>query len=355
MWATPVESSGGVLGVGAGNELSFVNAGVIKDKVDALMALSAELVQQPAFDQRELDRQKQQAMSGMQVSYDDPEFVAGVVYDRLIYGFHPYGRSPGGTLESIAKISRNDLIAFHRTWFAPNNSILAIVGDLTADEMFASAEKAFGGWPKRDVPAQTQMDPPPPTYRVVVVDKPGAVQTEIRAGNLTLARTSPKWLDVELLIRVLGGEGANRLFGVLRSERGLLHCRIELPGGLGAHCVCVHLSLFGYSRRLQVAALADYLETVSGTNEPLIIAGDFNDWSNRAGRQLAKRLGLTEVFSNRKGAPVRSYPAVLPMFRLDRIYVRGFKVRRTEVHFGQPWSAISDHAALSAHLARHAR
>ena len=138
-------------------------------------------------------------------------------------------------------------------------------------------------------------------------------------------------------------------------KRGLLHCRIELPGGLGAHCVCVHLSLFGYSRRLQVAALADYLETVSGTNEPLIIAGDFNDWSNRAGRQLAKRLGLTEVFSNRKGAPVRSYPAVLPMFRLDRIYVRGFKVRRTEVHFGQPWSAISDHAALSAHLARHAR
>ncbi|MBP8273208.1 MAG: insulinase family protein [Acidobacteria bacterium] len=221
--ANLVESSGGVLGVGAGNELSFVNAGVIKDKVDALMALSAELVQQPAFDQRELDRQKQQAMSGMQVSYDDPEFVAGVVYDRLIYGFHPYGRPPGGTLESIAKISRNDLIAFHRTWFAPNNSILAIVGDLTADEMFASAEKAFGAWPKRDVPVQTQVDPPPPTYRVVVVDKPGAVQTEIRAGNLTLARTSPKWLDVELLIRVLGGEGANRLFGVLRSERGLTY------------------------------------------------------------------------------------------------------------------------------------
>ena len=67
------------------------------------------------------------------------------------------------------------------------------------------------------------------------------------------------------------------------------------------------------------------------------------------------RLGLTEVFSNRKGTPVRSYPAALPMFRLDRIYVRGFKVRRTEVHFGQPWSTISDHAALSAHLARHAR
>jgi zinc protease len=221
--ANLVESSGGVLGVGAGNELSFVNAGVIKDKIDALMTLSSELVQQPAFDQREIDRQKQQTLSGMQVSYDDPEFVAGVVYERLVYGFHPYGRPPGGTLDSLSKITRADLTAFHRTWFAPNNAILAVVGDLTSDEMFAAAEKAFGSWAKRDVPAQTQVDPPPPTYRVVVIDKPGAVQTEIRAGNLTLARTSPKWLDLELLIRVLGGEGANRLFGVLRSDRALTY------------------------------------------------------------------------------------------------------------------------------------
>ena len=221
--ANLVESAGGVLGVGAGNELSYVNAGVIKDKIDSVMALASELVQQPAFDPKELDRAKQQAISGMQVSYDSPEFVAGVVFDRLIYGFHPYGRPPGGTLDSLAKISRNDLVAFHRTWFAPNNSILAVVGDLTSEEMFAAAEKAFGSWPKHDVPVQTQADPPTPTYRVVVVDKPGAVQTEIRAGSLTLPRTSPKWLDLELLIRVLGGEGANRLFGVLRSDKGLTY------------------------------------------------------------------------------------------------------------------------------------
>ena len=221
--ANLVESAGGVLGVGAGNELSYVNAGVIKDKIDSVMALASEIVQQPAFDQKEIDRQKQQAISGMQVSYVDPEFVAGVVFERLIYGFHPYGRPPGGTLDSVAKISRNDLIAFHRTWFAPNNALLAIVGDLTSEEMFVAAEKAFGSWPKHDVPVQTQAEPPSPTYRVVVVDKPGAVQTEIRAGNLTLSRTSSKWLDLELLIRVLGGEGANRLFGVLRSDRGLTY------------------------------------------------------------------------------------------------------------------------------------
>ncbi len=136
-------------------------------------------------------------------------------------------------------------------------------------------------------------------------------------------------------------------------KRGLLHSQIELPDGSTAHCVCVHLSLFGYSRRRQMAALAGYLERVAPHDAPLIIAGDFNDWNNRAGSQLAQCLGLTEVFSRHDGAPCRSFPAAMPMFRLDRIYVRGFKVQRAEVHHGHPWSAISDHAALSAHLARY--
>lgn len=138
-------------------------------------------------------------------------------------------------------------------------------------------------------------------------------------------------------------------------KRGLLHCQIKLPHGPAAHCVCVHLSLFGYSRRRQMEALADYLDTMADPNAPLIIAGDFNDWGNRAGEHLARRLGLHEVFSGPSGRPARSFPAAMPMFRLDRIYIRGFDVTQTQVHHGLPWSKLSDHAALSAHLARHGR
>ena len=135
-------------------------------------------------------------------------------------------------------------------------------------------------------------------------------------------------------------------------RRGLLHCRIALPGAIEAHCVCVHLSLFGYSRRRQLSALADYLDAEASPAVPLIIAGDFNDWTNRAGEQLSRRLGLTEVFS-KGGMPVRSFPAAMPMFRLDRIYTRGFDIVHTQVHHGLPWSNISDHAALSVHLRQH--
>jgi endonuclease/exonuclease/phosphatase family metal-dependent hydrolase len=104
-----------------------------------------------------------------------------------------------------------------------------------------------------------------------------------------------------------------------------------------------------------MAALADYLDDLAEPDAPLIVAGDFNDWRNRAGEALSRRLGLQEVFTGQHGTPVRSFPAAMPMFRLDRIYVRGFDVKRTEVHHGMPWSAISDHAALSAHLIRHGR
>lgn len=130
-------------------------------------------------------------------------------------------------------------------------------------------------------------------------------------------------------------------------RRGLLHCQIALTPQQTVHCVCVHLSLFGRSRRRQMDALADYIEHIDG---PLIVAGDFNDWRNHLGSHLANRLNLTEVFSSDNGRPVRSFPAALPMFRLDRIYIRGFTVSRREVHHGAPWSALSDHAALSAHL-----
>ncbi|HRE16175.1 MAG TPA: endonuclease/exonuclease/phosphatase family protein [Rhodocyclaceae bacterium] len=135
-------------------------------------------------------------------------------------------------------------------------------------------------------------------------------------------------------------------------RRGLLHCRIALPDHSEVHCVCVHLSLFGRSRKRQMEALADYLEGLAAPDAPLIIAGDFNDWRNRAHDVLAERMGLTEVFSGISGRPSRSFPAALPVFRLDRIYVRGFAIERSEVHYGRPWSAISDHAALSAHLRR---
>jgi zinc protease len=221
--AIMVDSAGGVIGVGSGNELSYISGAVIKDQTDLMLGIASDMLQHPSFAPEEIDRQRRQMLSSLQVSYDDPDYLAGLVFDRLVFGFHPYGRPNEGTPESITKITRDDLVAFHKAWFVPNNSLLAIVGDLTAEEAFAAAEKAFGSWAKRDVPVIKPIEPPPPTQRIVVIDRPGSAQTEIRVGHIGVPRTHPDYLPLDLAVRILGGEGANRLFGVLRSERGLTY------------------------------------------------------------------------------------------------------------------------------------
>ena len=101
--------------------------------------------------------------------------------------------------------------------------ILGIVGDISSDEAFAAAEKVFGAWPRGDVPASKPVDPPAPTRRLVIVDKPDAVQTEIRVGQIAIPRKHPDYLAFDVAVKILGGEGANRLHRILRSERGLTY------------------------------------------------------------------------------------------------------------------------------------
>jgi zinc protease len=221
--ADTIDSAGGLLGVGSGNELTYVQGAVVKDQTDLALALMSDIVRNPAFPEQEITLQKQQAMSSLQVGYDDPEYLANAAFNRVVFGAHPYGRPGQGTRETIGLITRADLAAFHRTWFVPNNALMAVVGDLTADQLFAAVERAFGDWERRDVPATTAAPPPAPARRVIVIDRPGSAQTEIRAGHLSIERTHPDYIPFDLAIRILGGEGANRLFGVLRSDRGLTY------------------------------------------------------------------------------------------------------------------------------------
>lgn len=136
-------------------------------------------------------------------------------------------------------------------------------------------------------------------------------------------------------------------------SRGLLHGEIELADGRRVHCLCAHFGLFARGRREQTRALIDHVRDTVPSDAPLIVAGDFNDWQNRMSSTLAHELGLQDVFHLQAGAPARSFPARLPLLRLDRIYVRGFGVAHSEVHVGGAWQRLSDHAALSARLMWH--
>jgi zinc protease len=221
--ADAVDSIGGNIDTGSGIDLTYAGVLVMKDSFDFAMNLLSDLVRHPAFAQTEVDRQKSQLLAGLRVSRDDPSYIADAVFNRLVYGSHPYGQPQEGTPDTISRLTHDDFQAFHDEYFVPNNSILAIVGDVMPADAFAAAERVFGGWERHDVPTTTYAKPPDPESRVIIVNKPDAVQTEIRVGNIGTARKVDDYMALNLAIRVLGGEGSDRLQQVLRTERGLTY------------------------------------------------------------------------------------------------------------------------------------
>jgi len=136
-------------------------------------------------------------------------------------------------------------------------------------------------------------------------------------------------------------------------SRGLLHCEVQVDGWKEPlHCINVHLGLWARSRKFQLEWLVDRIRASVPKKGPLVVAGDFNDWRSQASDYLEKELGLYEVFERSEGRLARSFPAQMPIFPLDRIYVRDLNVEGVERHSGAQWSRLSDHVALAARLTR---
>jgi len=149
--------------------------------------------------------------------------------------------------------------------------------------------------------------------------------------------------------------------------RGILHCVVQMEKQ-DIHCYVIHLGLFAGSRKRQTEALIDAVGSSAPPGAPIIIAGDFNDWTCQLSDRLRDSLGVVEVFDenlstrgfgtymrllNGRGPkikPARTFPAALPWLRLDRIYVRGFNVHSAQVLHGALWAKLSDHAPIVATL-----
>jgi len=174
------------------------------------------------------------------------------------------------------------------------------------------------------------------------------VWQEIAYGKTAVYRHGHHGNAVLSRFPILSSENQDISAHVFES-RGLLHCTIRLgPRGPVVHCMNVHLGLFERGRQWQVGTLCERIRATVPKDEALIIAGDFNDWRHKANRMLVEQLEVEEVFESLRGRTARTFPSVLPMFRLDRIYTRGLRVVDTRVHYAFPWGRLSDHAALGA-------
>lgn len=133
-------------------------------------------------------------------------------------------------------------------------------------------------------------------------------------------------------------------------KRGLLHGVVALPNGRELHVICLHLDLLKRGRVLQVEDLCRRINDEVPQDAPLIICGDFNDWSVRISAVLEKTLDVREAHYDLHNQHARTFPALMPVLKLDRIYFRGLEAAHAETKTGMPWRSLSDHVAIYAEL-----
>jgi zinc protease len=181
----------------------------------------ADVVLRPSFPAEEIERQRASRLAGLVQQRDNPGQVAALVTASALYGSkHPYGYAEVGTEASVKAVMRGDMEAFWKQNFVPNNAALVVAGDISLPELRALAEKAFGSW-ARGTPAQPNLGMPSTTgSRIVIVDKAGSPQTQLRVAGIGAARSSPDFRPMQVMNIALGGLFSSRINMNLREAHG---------------------------------------------------------------------------------------------------------------------------------------
>ena len=205
---------------GATSEFAVVMASTLADNLDRTLDLTADIVLNPTFPEAELARYKTRQKAQLVQVRAMPQFLAAERYGRVIYGDHPAGRVMA-TADAIDKATRDALAAFHKARYAPGQTIVAIVGDITLAEARAKLEARFGGWKQAGAALPAVADPAPiGPGKVNLVDRANSVQTSLVVGTQAINRTSPDYDVLSLLNAIIGGGPTGRLFLNLREEKG---------------------------------------------------------------------------------------------------------------------------------------
>lgn len=204
-------------------DLSFVSLSALTSKLDPSLDLFADVVLHPSYPENEVKREQKLVFAGIEREQNTPGTLALRVLPALLYGAgHPYGNplTGSGTRESVAKLTRDDLVKFHDTWFGPKSSTLIVVGDTTLKEVTPKLEKLFAGWKSGSVPAKNVKTVPVAAKSTVyLIDKPGALQSVIVAGVVAPPRANPREIAIEAMNDSLGGMFGARLNMNLREDK----------------------------------------------------------------------------------------------------------------------------------------
>lgn len=219
--ASQIESLGAAISSGAGVDSSAVSLQTRSDRAEQAFTIFADVVRNPAFANEELDRAKSEALDGLQVALSQPGSIAGFAMTRAIYGTAPYGAIASPT--TLGAITRDDMASYHSAYWRPDNAVLVITGDVSAEEGFALAERHFGNWarPTTPLPARPDATAYAAPSRTIVVDLPDTGQAAVSMGLRGVSRTDADYFPLLVANNVLGGGYSARLNNEIRIRRGL--------------------------------------------------------------------------------------------------------------------------------------
>lgn len=217
--AETIEGVGGSLNTGSSRDDLTIAAGVLSDQLPLAFDLVSDVALRPTFPADELETVRRQRLSALQVSLGDAGQIAQRRFDREVYGeSHPYGVAP--TPETVRAITRNDLVQFHRAHFTPSNALLVVSGNVTPAQVQELAARYFGSWRGGAAPEPSLAAPAVrERANVVLVHRPGSVQSSIRVGHPGITPDNPDYYALQVLNAVLGSLPTSRLEKIIRGER----------------------------------------------------------------------------------------------------------------------------------------
>jgi zinc protease len=218
-----LDSLGSNLGTGCNLDVGYVSLNTLKAQLDKSLDIFADVILHPSFPEADFKRLQKQKIALIQREKVDPNSMALRVMPGLLYGDkHPYGMpfTGSGDESSVARISLADMRSFHATWFRPNNATLIIVGDTSLEEIVQKLEARFKTWKAGSVPEfKIPVVETPQNQRIYILDKPGAQQSVIIASLLTVPKSNPDEIAIEMMNEVLGGSFTSRVNMNLREDK----------------------------------------------------------------------------------------------------------------------------------------
>jgi len=220
-----VERLGGSIAAAAGTDGTIVSAEFLSEDFDRAINLVRDVLREPRFEKDEVRRARDEQLADLVAGLEEPSEIAERCYQAFVYGTYPYGRPQDGVRASVEDLDRGDVQDFWSQWYAPNGVVFAVVGDVRAETAVATLRQAFGDWPARADAVPQRAGPPAPvaSRRVLLVDKPDATQTQIRAGGIAMRRADPELLPSNVANTMLGGGFTSKLVEELRIKRSLTY------------------------------------------------------------------------------------------------------------------------------------